>query len=48
MEPLLSGLGVMRVFRYAVMIVLPVVMLYGIFLVSIWWTHRKGAERDEQ
>lgn len=48
MELLLSESGVMRVVRYVVMIVLPVVMLYGIFLVSMWWTHRKGAERDEQ
>ncbi len=48
MELLLSGSGVVRVVRYVVMIVLPVITLYGIFLVSVWWTHRKGAERDEQ
>ena len=45
---MLNEMGVMRVVRYAVMVVLPVVMLYGIFLVSFWWTHRKGAEKDEQ
>ncbi len=48
MEQLLSGQGVMRVVRYVVMIVLPIVTLYGIFLVQVWWTHRKGAGRDER
>ncbi len=33
---------------YLLMMVLPLVGLFGAVFVQLWWQHRKGAERDEQ
>ena len=38
----------MGAIRYLMMMALPIITLYGIFLIMFWWTHRKGAEKDEQ
>ncbi len=45
MEQLLSE---SKELSYLLMMVLPLVALFGAVFVQLWWQHRKGAERDEQ
>jgi hypothetical protein len=44
----MSEVGELKGWWYLLMMALPMIAMYGIFLIHFWWTHRKGAERDEQ